>query len=70
VTTAEDRAFVEKARSLGFVKGYKPGATRRKPVTREDDGQPGGYHVEHYDGSQDAVAQPRPVKLKLGGNHD
>ena len=65
MATEEDRAFVEKARSLGFVKGYKPGATRKKIVMNEDDGKPGGYHVEHYDGSQDAVAQPRTVEMKL-----
>ena len=64
MTKADDRAFVEKARSIGFVKGFKPGATRKKIVMREDDGKPAGYHVEHYDGSQDAVAQPRTVKLR------
>jgi hypothetical protein len=63
--TAEDREFVEKARSLGFIQKYKPGATKRKVVINENDGKPGGYHREHHDGSQDAVAKPRTIELGL-----
>jgi hypothetical protein len=63
--TAEDKAFVEKLRSIGFVQKYKPGATQKKIVMNEDDGKPGGYHVEHHDGSQDAVARPRTIELEL-----
>lgn len=63
--TAEDRAFVEKARSIGFVQKYKPGATQKKVVINEDDGKPGGFHTEHHDGSQDATAIPRTVEMKL-----
>ena len=55
----------ERMRSIGSVSEFKPGATKKKVVMNEDDGKPGGYHVEHYDGSQDAVAQPRTVELKL-----
>ena len=28
--TDEDRAFVEKVRTIGHIQGYKPGATRKK----------------------------------------
>lgn len=70
--TEDDRAFVDKVRTIGHIRGYKPGATKNKVVINEDDGKPGGYHREHYDGSQDAVAQPRTVEMKLTkkGDHD
>lgn len=70
--TDEDREFVEKARSLGFIQRYKPGATQKKVVMNEDDGKPGGFHTEHHDGSQDATAIPRTIKMKLtrGGDHE
>lgn len=55
----------ERMRSVGFVSKYKPGATKKKVVLNENDGKPGGYHVEHYDGSQDAVAQPRTIEMEL-----
>jgi len=54
----------ERIRSIGFVNKYKPGAEVRKPVENEEVGGTAGYHVEHYDGSQDAVAQPKPIVLK------
>lgn len=63
--TEEDRAFMEKARSIGFINKFKPGATHNKVVMNEDDGKPGGFHTEHHDGSQDATAIPRTIKLKL-----
>lgn len=62
----KDEEFIEKARSVGFIQKYKPGATKKKVVTNEDDGKPGGYHVEHHDGSQDAVVTPRTVKMNVG----
>jgi len=43
---------------------YKKGATKKTPVTNEDDGSIGGHHVEHYDGSQDAVITPKTVGAK------
>lgn len=55
----------ERIRSVGSISRYKPGQKQKKVVMNEDDGKPGGYHVEHYDGSQDAVAQPRPIEMKL-----
>lgn len=57
--------WLERIRSVGSILQFKPGATKKKVVLHEDDGKPGGYHVEHHDGSQDAVAQPRTVELKL-----
>ena len=68
--TEEDRAFVEKVRSVGFVQKYKPGAKRHTEVARDDDGKRAGEHIEHYDGSQDAVAEPRTIKLKLSQEED
>ena len=62
----DDKEFVEKLRTLGFVQRYKPGAKHRTEVTRDDDGKRAGEHVEHYDGSVDAVAQPRTLRYKLG----
>ena len=62
--TEQDRAFVEKVRSVGFVQRYKPGATRRVEVRNELDGTRAGEHVEHYDGSQDARAEPKQIRLR------
>lgn len=56
----------ERVRSIGSIQRFKPGATHKKVVINENDGKPGGYHVEHHDGSQDAVAAPRPVRMKMG----
>ncbi len=66
MTSEADRAFVEKLRTIGFVQKFKPGATERKVVENEDDGGVAGYHVEHHDGSQDAVAMPRVIEYKVG----
>ena len=68
--TKEDKEFVEKARSLGFIQKYKPGATQKKVVINEDDGKPGGFHTEHHDGSQDANAIPRTIRYKIGRKDD
>jgi hypothetical protein len=62
--TDEDREFVEKLKTIGFVQKFKPGATKRKAVQSDDDGGVAGYHVEHHDGSQDAVAMPRTIDAK------
>lgn len=66
--TQEDREFVEKLRTIGFVQKFKPGATKKKVVINEDDGKPGGFHTEHHDGSQDATAIPRPIRVSMGGD--
>lgn len=72
--TEADREFVEKVRSIGHISKYKPGATQKKVVMNEDTGKPGGHHVEHYDGSQDAVARPDVVRwghsAKGGPTHE
>ena len=54
----------ERIRSVGFVSKFKPGTSVRKPVENEEVGGNAGYHVEHYDGSQDAVVTPSVVRLK------
>lgn len=64
--TDEDRAFVEKLRTVGFVQKFKPGATHRKPVENQDTGGVAGVHIEHHDGSQDAVAMPRTIEYRMG----
>lgn len=46
----------------------KRGKSQKKPVTNEDDGSQAGYHIEHWDDSQDAVAQPKPIEIKLKVN--
>lgn len=50
-------------KNVGYISKYKPGATKRKDVTNEIDGSVAGYHVEHHDGSQDAVVTPRTIQL-------
>ncbi len=50
---------------FGTGRRFHPGAKRKRVVVNENDGKPGGYHVEHFDGSQDAVVQPRTVELGL-----
>ena len=44
--------------------------THRKPVRSELDGGPAGVHVEHWDDHQDAVAQPKPIEMKLAVNEE
>lgn len=70
MTTDEDREFVEKLKTLGFVQTFKPGAKHKKVVINEDDGKPGGFHTEHHDGSQDATAIPRTIRYKVGRQDD
>lgn len=43
------------------ILGYKRGAKKDHPVTNEETGEIGGKHVEHYDGSVDAVITPQTV---------
>lgn len=51
----------------GFGTGRLRGTTQRHAVRNEDTGKDAGYHVEHWDGSQDAVARPDTLKVKLMG---
>ena len=46
------------------------GKAIKKPVVDERDGTQAGYHVEHWDDHQDAVAQPKPIELKLKVNEE
>lgn len=59
-------AFADKARTIGV--SLRRGTSQKKPVQNEDDGTQAGYHVEHWDDRQDAVAQPKPIELKLTVN--
>ena len=52
--------FQEKVRTIGV--SLRRGTSERKPVVNEEDGGVGGYHVEHWDDSQDAVVAARPIK--------
>jgi hypothetical protein len=54
--------FADKVRSIGT--SFKKGTTRDVPVINETDGSIGGKHVEHWDGSQDAVITPKTVRSR------
>lgn len=58
--------FAEKAKTIGV--SLRRGQSQRKPVINEDDGTRAGYHVEHWDDHQDAVAQPKAVTVGLKVN--
>lgn len=55
-------AYREKLESLGF--GTKRGKSQRKRVVNERDGSTAGIETEHWDGSQDAEARPKPIRVK------
>lgn len=57
-------------RIKGFGAPRKWGQSEKKPVTNEDDGTRAGYHVEHWDDSQDAVVTPKPIRYKIGRTDD
>lgn len=63
-----DKEFMEKARTIGV--SLRRGTSQKKPVVNENDGTQAGYHVEHWDDRQDAVAQPKPVELELAVNEE
>jgi len=48
----------------GFGTGAHKGEKKKVPVTNENDGTIGGFHVEHWDGSQDAVITPSPITAR------
>ena len=54
----------------GIGVSLRRGRAVKKPVVNEDDGTQAGYHVEHWDDHQDAVAQPKPIELKLKVNEE
>lgn len=55
--------FMEKVKTLGV--SLRRGKSHKKPVLNEDDGTRAGYHVEHWDDRQDAVAQPKPIEVSM-----
>jgi hypothetical protein len=49
----------------GVGVSLRRGSSQKKPVTNEDDGTRAGYHVEHWDDRQDAVAQPKALQVEM-----
>lgn len=60
--TEEDKEFVEKAKTVGFVQKYKPGRKHATDVINDDDGTVGGKQIEHHSGRVDAEITPQTVK--------
>jgi hypothetical protein len=55
-------AYGDKLRSLGFLS--KKGTSERRVVRDERDGSIAGVETRHWDGSQDAAARPKPIRVK------
>jgi hypothetical protein len=49
----------------GVGVSLRRGSSQKKPVQNEDDGTRAGYHVEHWDDRQDAVAQPKALQVEM-----
>lgn len=47
-----------------FGVSRRRGTSERRPVIDERDGSVGGYHVLHWDDRQDAVVQPKTIRVK------
>lgn len=56
--------YSEKLKSLSFGTkvGAKPSETKR--IEDERDGSTAGVVTEHWDGSQDAAARPKAIRIK------
>lgn len=56
--------YAEKLKTLSF--GTKVGAkpSEKRVLTDERDGSVAGVEVEHWDGSQDAAARPKSIRVK------
>jgi hypothetical protein len=54
-----------KWQAKGVGVSLRRGSSQKKPVTNEDDGTRAGYHVEHWDDRQDAVAQPKALQVEM-----
>jgi hypothetical protein len=52
----------------GFGTGRNKGQTRKVDVVDERDGSSAGHHVEHWDGSQDAVVKVKPAGIGVSVN--
>lgn len=59
---AERRAFREKIQSLNF--GTKQGKSETRRIMDERNGSVAGVVTEHWDGTQDAAARPKPIRVK------
>ena len=57
-----DTEYRAKLRSLSF--GRKMGQSERRRVVDERDGSTAGVIEEHWDGSQDAAARPKPIRVR------
>jgi hypothetical protein len=54
--------YRDKLKTLGF--GTKRGQDERRVITDERDGTVAGVETEHWDGSQDAAARPKNIRVK------
>lgn len=54
--------YGDKLKSLSF--GTKRGQSERRVVVDERDGSVGGIETEHWDGSKDAAARPKSIRIK------
>jgi hypothetical protein len=54
--------YADKLKSLSF--GTKRGQSERRVITDERDGSVAGVQTEHWDGSQDAAARPKTIRVK------
>lgn len=57
----KDKEFVDKAKTVGFVKKFKPGKKHATPVINDTDGTVGGKQIEHHSGRVDAEVTPSPI---------
>lgn len=55
--------FKEKIRSISTPR--KLGKSERKEVIDERDGSRAGEHIVHWDGRQDAVAEPKTLVVEM-----
>jgi len=58
----EKDSYKQKLKSLGW--GTQMGRSETRRVTDERDGSVAGVVTEHWDGSQDAAARPKPIRVK------
>jgi len=54
--------YKQKLKSLSF--GTKRGQPERRVITDERDGTVAGVETEHWDGSKDAAARPKNIRVK------
>lgn len=55
-------------KGVGYLK--RKGTSEKRDVTNDDDGTRAGYEIEHWDDHRDAVAQPKPVRVKPKVNEE